>query len=84
MVLSISAMGWSMNGVDPYPNSRASLIADIHTDLNTKKTLEVATGYLEHLIVKITGWNGTDIYAVGPVFSFYEFSSIDHILHGFI
>jgi hypothetical protein len=28
---------------------------------------------LEHLIVILPGWNGTDILAVGPVFSYYEF-----------
>lgn len=55
------------------PNSRASAIADIHTDGNTKRTLEVATGFLEHLVVILPGWNGTEILAVGPVFSYYEF-----------
>ncbi|MHA2335309.1 MAG: DUF3160 domain-containing protein, partial [Candidatus Hodarchaeales archaeon] len=39
----------------------------------TEKTLEIATDYLEHLIVILPGWNGTDILAVGPVFSYYEF-----------
>ncbi len=61
--------------IDPFgsPNSRASLVADVHTDLNTKKVLEVATGLLEPLIVTVPGWEGEDIVAVGPVFSYYEF-----------
>lgn len=59
--------------VSDQPNSRASLIADIHTDVNTEKILEVATGFMEHLIAILPGWNGTNILAVGPVFSYYEF-----------
>ncbi|MHA2366144.1 MAG: DUF3160 domain-containing protein, partial [Candidatus Hodarchaeales archaeon] len=60
--------------LNPFPNSRASLIADIHTDLNTGEVLEVATGLLEHLIAIVPGWNNAKILAVGPVFSYYEFN----------
>ncbi|MFX1511714.1 MAG: DUF3160 domain-containing protein [Promethearchaeota archaeon] len=60
---------------DPFstPNSRSSLVADIHTDLNTRKVLEVASGLLEPLIAIVPGWDGEDIVTVGPVFSYYEF-----------
>ncbi|MHA2202235.1 MAG: DUF3160 domain-containing protein [Candidatus Hodarchaeales archaeon] len=58
---------------DPVPTTRTSLIADIHTDVNSESALEVATGYMEPLIAVVPGWNGTDILAVGPVFSYYEF-----------
>jgi hypothetical protein len=57
------------------PNSRASVVADIFTDPNYQSILEVATGYLENLIVKVPGFNGSDILAVGPVFSYFEFQT---------
>ncbi|MHA1966986.1 MAG: DUF3160 domain-containing protein, partial [Candidatus Hodarchaeales archaeon] len=57
----------------PNPNTPPSLVADIFTSIPEKKILEVATGYLEHLVVILPSWNGTDILAVGPVFSYYEF-----------
>lgn len=59
--------------VELFPNTRSSLIADIHTDLKTGNVLEIATGVMEHLIVKVPGWNNSQILAVGPVFSYYEF-----------
>ncbi|MFX0211444.1 MAG: DUF3160 domain-containing protein, partial [Candidatus Hodarchaeota archaeon] len=63
----------------PQEEPKSALIADIHTDLKYQTVLEVATGYFEHLIAIIPGWNGTDILAIGPVFSYYEFIiSIDH------
>ena len=61
------------------PNTRASTVADIHTCVadpcrySKREVLEVASGYLENLIAILPGWNGTDILAVGPVLSYYEF-----------
>lgn len=65
---------------DSYPNSRASTIADIHTDYGkTQSVLEVGTGLMEHLIAAVPGFDGTPILAVGPVFSYYEaVVDIDH------
>ena len=54
-------------GVDLYSRP------DVHTDFNSGYVLEVATGFLEHIIVKTRGYNGSEILAVGPVFSYYEF-----------
>ncbi len=59
--------------VDAFPNIRTSLVADIHTDLNTGNVLEIATGVLEHLVAVVPNWNGSEMFAVGPVFSYYEF-----------
>jgi len=56
------------------PNSRVSLVADIHTDTNTQSVLHLATGLLEPLIAFVPGWDGQEIPMVGPVFSFYEFN----------
>ena len=73
-------LGSIIGSIDPkfgsfhtFPDTQASLIADIHTDLNSGEVLEVATGYLEHIIAKVQGFNGTEILVVGPVFSYYEF-----------
>ena len=60
------------------PNSRASLVADIHTDLNLNRILHLATGLLEPIIAIVPGWEGREIAAVGPVFSFYEFNLSDY------
>ncbi|UCE12479.1 MAG: DUF3160 domain-containing protein [Candidatus Heimdallarchaeota archaeon] len=57
----------------PEEQPKSALIADVHTDLMYQRVLEVATGMSEHLIAKVPGWNGTEILAVGPVFSYYEF-----------
>lgn len=60
--------------VDNSPNSRTSLVADIHTDTNTGDILHLATGLLEPIIAVVPGWEGDEITVVGPVFSFYEFA----------
>ncbi|MFX1494347.1 MAG: DUF3160 domain-containing protein [Promethearchaeota archaeon] len=60
--------------VDSFPNSRTSLVADIHTDTNTGDILHLATGLLEPIIAIVPGWKSDEIAAVGPVFSFYEFA----------
>ncbi len=57
----------------PEEEPKSALIADVHTDLSKGTVLEVGTGMFEHLIVRVPGWNGSDILAVGPVFSYYEF-----------
>lgn len=59
--------------LDVSPNSRASLVADIHTDTNTGDILHLATGLLEPIIAIVPGWDNEEITVVGPVFSFYEF-----------
>jgi hypothetical protein len=56
-----------------FPQSRASLIADIHTDLNTGNVLHIATGLMEHIVAILPGWDNEEVVAVGPVFSYFEF-----------
>lgn len=63
----------SVSNYDTEPNTRASLVADIHTDSNTGNILHSATGLLENIIVKVPGWLNEEIYTIGPVFSYYEF-----------
>jgi hypothetical protein len=71
----IKILDKKFNDAGTRPNSRASVVADIFTDPNYQSILEVATGYLENLIVKVPGFNGSDILAVGPVFSYFEFQT---------
>jgi len=52
---------------------KTSMIADVHTDVNTQKALEVGTGYIDWIIVAHKSKDGTIGLAVGPIFSYYEF-----------
>lgn len=52
---------------------KTTIIADVHTDLNTKKCLEEASGYVDYLIVAYKRAEGDIVLAVGPVLSYYEF-----------
>lgn len=53
---------------------KTSMIADVHTDANTKKVLEVGTGKIDWLLVEHESKDGRIGIAVGPVFSYYEFA----------
>lgn len=52
---------------------KTTIIADVHTDINTKKCLEEASGYLDNIIVAYKRPAGDIVLAVGPVLSYYEF-----------
>jgi len=49
------------------------LVADVHTDGNTKKVLEEGVGYLKTMIVAYQHPDGHILLGAGPVFSYYEF-----------
>lgn len=49
------------------------LIADVHTDGNTKKVLEEGVGYIKTLVVAYKLPEGHILLGVGPAFSYYEF-----------
>jgi len=49
------------------------LVADVHTDGNTKKVLEEGVGYLKTMIVAYQHPEGHILLGIGPVFSYYEF-----------
>ncbi len=53
---------------------KTTIIADVHTDANTKQVLEEGIGYVKALLVayKIPAENKITI-GIGPVFSYYEF-----------
>lgn len=52
---------------------KSTLVADVHTDGNTEKVLEEATGFLKTMVVAYKLPDNRILLGVGPVFSYYEF-----------
>jgi len=52
---------------------KTTLVADVHTDQNSKKVLEEATGKLRMLLVAYRHPDGHILVGAGPVYSYYEF-----------
>ncbi len=52
---------------------KTTLIADVHTESNTKKVLEEGVGYIKTLVVAYKLPDGRILIGVGPIFSYYEF-----------
>ena len=53
---------------------KSILIADVHTDPNTMKVLEVGCGFIDYIVV-IVKLPNEQLYAmVGPIFTYYEFT----------
>jgi hypothetical protein len=53
---------------------KTSLIADVHTDVNSEKVLETGTGKIDWILVAHKSKEGRIGIAIGPIFSYYEFS----------
>ncbi len=53
---------------------KTPLIADVHTDSNSKRVLEVGTGKVDWILVAHKSKKGRIGIAIGPIFSYYEFS----------
>jgi len=53
--------------------TKTTLIADVHTDLNSAKVLEEGVGYIDILAAVIPQPDGKLSLALGPVLSYYEF-----------
>lgn len=52
---------------------KTTIIADVHTETNTKKVMEVGTGKIDWILVAHASKDGRIGMAVGPIFSYYEF-----------
>ncbi|MFH0887316.1 MAG: DUF3160 domain-containing protein [bacterium] len=64
----------NMAGGNVDPNIfKTTMIADVHTDGNTKKVLEEGVGYVRIMLAAYRHPKGHIILGVGPVFSYYEF-----------
>ncbi len=71
--ISASLIGLIAGG-DINPGSLKSvMIADVHTEGNTKKVLEEGTGFIKTVIVAYKLPQGHIVLGMGPVFSYYEF-----------
>ena len=55
---------------DPY---KTTVVADVHTDGNTERVLEVGSGYIDWVVVVNLDPTDALVANIGPVFSYYEF-----------
>jgi hypothetical protein len=71
--ISASLIG-TIAGGDINPDSLKSvMIADVHTEGNTKKVLEEGTGFIKTAVIAYKLPQGHIVLGMGPVFSYYEF-----------
>ncbi len=66
----LARLSWAVDEED----QKTLLVADVHTDNNSRSVLEEGVGYLDFLVVKVKDPKGNWRYCVGPVFSYYEFT----------
>ncbi|MBI5228828.1 DUF3160 domain-containing protein, partial [Candidatus Micrarchaeota archaeon] len=52
---------------------KSTIVADVHTDQNSRKVLEEGTGYVKLIAVAYKVPDGRILIGAGPVFSYYEF-----------
>ena len=72
----IKNFGERLNGVIdevPEKSKKTTIIADVHTDQNTKKVLEEGIGYVRLIAVAYKLPDNRILIGAGPVFSYYEF-----------
>ena len=60
------------------PDSWEPTIADVHTDVSSGQALDVGVGDVDFLVVAIDNRGDRAAY-VGPVYSYYEFPSVDRL-----
>jgi len=72
----IKSFGEELNGVIADVDDKAkktTIIADAHTDQNTKQVLEEGVGYVKMILVAYKVPDGRILIGAGPVMSYYEF-----------
>ncbi|MEA1936671.1 MAG: DUF3160 domain-containing protein [Patescibacteria group bacterium] len=72
----IKNFGEQLNGVIADVDEKAkktTIIADVHTDQNTKQVLEEGVGYVKMILVAYKLPDGRILVGAGPVMSYYEF-----------
>ncbi len=71
--ISASLIG-AISGGDVNPDAfKTVMIADVHTDGNTRKVLEEGTGFIKTAVIAYQLPQGQMVLGIGPVFSYYEF-----------
>lgn len=58
---------------ETYDPNKTTIIADVHTDQNTRQCLEEGTGYVELMLAAYRMPQGHIVLGAGPVLSYYEF-----------
>ena len=61
-----------ISGVDDKAK-KTTIVADVHTDGNTRKVLEEGVGYVDMIVVVYKVPDGRILIGAGPVMSYYEF-----------
>ena len=72
----IRSFGENLKSVAAGVNNRGletTIVADVHTDTNSKAVLEEGTGYLRWIVAVYPMPDGGIVAGVGPAFSHYEF-----------
>jgi len=72
----IKNFGNKLNGVIANVDEKANkttIIADVHTDGNSKQVLEEGVGYVDLMVVAYKVPDGRILIGAGPVMSYYEF-----------
>jgi hypothetical protein len=73
----IENFGWVLRplaeGLSDEQGAKTTLVADVHTDGNTKQVLEEGVGYVKLLVAAYMLPDGRTLIGAGPVFSYYEF-----------
>ncbi len=67
-----SRLGGATRGVEE-AGSKTTIIADVHTDGNTRQVLEEGVGYVQTVAVAYQLPDGRVAVGMGPVLSYYEF-----------
>jgi len=72
----IKNFGDELNSVIAEVDAKAkktTIVADVHTEGNTKQVLEEGVGYVDIIVVAYKVPNGRILIGAGPVMSYYEF-----------
>ena len=72
----IKSFGEKLSGVIADVDDKAkktTIVADVHTDQNTRQVLEEGVGYVDLIVVAYRVPGGRILIGAGPVMSYYEF-----------
>ncbi len=64
---------WRVLSVPDFVGLKTTLIADVHTDINTEGVLEEGVGQVDLIVIACPQPDGSAFLAAGPVLSYYEF-----------
>jgi len=62
-----------LEGLSDQQGARTTLVADVHTDINSGRVLEEGVGHVRWIVTAYPLPDGATCLGAGPVFSYYEF-----------